>query len=170
MPYDPKAVANAALDVADVMGLGLSNLSLNKIVFFSHAHFLTKLDMPLVNQSFEAWKFGPVLSDIYHTFKFAGDDQIKSRAEFFDFRTGKKLLAKCQFTNLEASVFHELIGFYGRIPASKLVEMSHIDGGPWEVAWNHDTLSNPGMLISDSAIRSFFQTPWLSKGGVIGRA
>ena len=43
MGYDPRAVANALLDIAHDQGVEFSNLSLNKVEFFAHSDFLWQI-------------------------------------------------------------------------------------------------------------------------------
>ena len=61
MSYDGRAVANFVLDFCDQHQRGITNLSLQKIVYFCHVWSLIEFDRPLVKQRFEAWQYGPVL-------------------------------------------------------------------------------------------------------------
>lgn len=45
MSYDVRAIANLVLDLAEERGRAISNLSINKIVFFLHAYFLARFDI-----------------------------------------------------------------------------------------------------------------------------
>ena len=71
-PYDPRAVANLLLDTADEFGVDVTNLALQKLLYFAHGHFLKQIGQPLVQGAFEAWNNGPVHPAIYHAFKGAG--------------------------------------------------------------------------------------------------
>jgi uncharacterized phage-associated protein len=59
-PYDPRAVANLLLDLADRDDLAITNLVLQKLLYFAHGHFLIRTRCPLVQGGFEAWTYGPV--------------------------------------------------------------------------------------------------------------
>ena len=72
-PYDPRAVANLLLDLAGNDKLDVSNLALQKLLYFAHAHFLIRTGHPLVQGGFEAWTYGPVHPAVYQAFKSAGD-------------------------------------------------------------------------------------------------
>lgn len=81
MSRDVRSIANFVLDLAEVQGVGVSNLSINKIVYFLHANFLAKFDEPLVSAKIEAWDYGPVFRELYREFKVVwhrGDYELLS--------------------------------------------------------------------------------------------
>ena len=69
---DAREVANAILSIAEDAGIRVSNLALNKILFFAHGWHLAIHDPPLVDLPFEAWQFGPVHPQIYRQLKRLG--------------------------------------------------------------------------------------------------
>jgi len=79
MSHDGRAVANFVLDVCEQAGREVTNLSLQKIVFFCHAWSLAVRKEPLVKHEFEAWQFGPVLQYLYREFKVAEREPIRER-------------------------------------------------------------------------------------------
>jgi hypothetical protein len=89
MANDPRAVANFILDVADIRGLPITNMSLNKIIYFAHGWSLGKRGKPLVSATFEAWQHGPVLPLIYRQFSKAGSMAISFRATAIDPSSGR---------------------------------------------------------------------------------
>lgn len=88
-PYDARAAANFVLDRADALKLGISNMHINKILYFAHGHFLAHKHKRLIDQEFEAWEHGPVVQDLYHRFKKFGKNAITERATILDKRTGE---------------------------------------------------------------------------------
>jgi uncharacterized phage-associated protein len=170
MAHDARAIANYILDRAEVLGLELSNFSLNKVIYFVHGHYLAFYGLPLVADAFEAWEKGPVLREIYHAFKVFGENTIRSRATKLDFRTGQRSIVAYNFEPAEVEIINPLIDFYAKIPGGKLYHLSHLEGGPWHRTWNHDTVSNPGMVISTESIKRYFESEWLTKGAPFGRA
>ncbi len=70
--YDPRAVANLMLDEAKRCGINISNLALQKLLYFAHGIYLTKTKRPLVSGYFEAWQYGPVHPAVYRAFKGSG--------------------------------------------------------------------------------------------------
>ena len=88
-PYDPRAVANLLLDVAAEEGVAVSNLALQKLLYFAHGHFLIQTGHPLVSGAFEAWNNGPVHPAVYHAFKTSGREPILDRAVGRNVMTGE---------------------------------------------------------------------------------
>src|SRR5579863_1523853 len=89
-PYDARAICNMMLDVAGAVEITVSNLALQKLLYFAHARHLIETKRPLVSGYFEAWQFGPVHPAAYRAFKPSGDQPITFRAERQDPLTGQR--------------------------------------------------------------------------------
>ncbi len=46
----------------------ISNLKLQKILYFVQANFLVSIGTPCFEEEIEAWDFGPVVPEVYHEF------------------------------------------------------------------------------------------------------
>src|SRR5690349_9248551 len=89
--YDVRGVANFVLDRAAKSGVPVTNLSLNKIVYFLHQAFLENYKLPLVSAKIEAWEHGPVFRELYHQFKNFGAGRITTKAKKIDPQSGQYL-------------------------------------------------------------------------------
>lgn len=156
MSFDGREVANFVLDVCESNGRPITNLSLQKIVYFCHVWALVKLGKPLVKQKFEAWQFGPVLQYLYREFKQFEREPITSRAKKIDPVSGFKEIVGYSFDNETEQFLRKVITVYSTISPGNLVELSHAEGGPWDQAWNHDGKINPGMAIENDVIVSYY--------------
>lgn len=154
--HDGRAVANFVLDECEAMGWPISNLSLQKIVFFCHAWTLVETGKPLIRHKFEAWEYGPVLPYLYREFKVFDRAPISSRATSLNCLDGCRTVVEYKLPAMVESLLRRVVGFYGRMRATDLVALSHAEGGPWYVVWNHSGPVNPGMLIDDSKIKEFY--------------
>ena len=154
--YDGRAIANFVLDFCDSRGTPITNLSLQKIVYFCHAWSLVTRKEPLIRHKFEAWEFGPVLPYLYREFKTFERSPVKGRATQIDPQTGRKQVVPYAFSDELRTHLTETVAFYSRLRAGDLVEMSHADGGPWHKAWYHGGRSNPGMQINNDNIAEFY--------------
>ncbi|WP_441238876.1 Panacea domain-containing protein [Bradyrhizobium sp. 930_D9_N1_4] len=152
MAYDVRSISNFVLDVADVEGRPVSNLSINKIVYFLHSNYLVEFGKPLVSAKIEAWEYGPVFRELYREFKKYGERAISGRAQRISVETGNSETCNCELSELEQSFLEPMIRRYVRFSASTLVSMSHVPGGPWDQIWNHGTVTQPSMRISDDLI------------------
>ena len=153
---DPRAIANFVLDIAEAGGASVTNLALNKIVYFLHGVFLAKNGKPLVSAKIEAWEFGPVFREIYHEFKCFKASGITSRASKKNYSTGEMTPFVSALSNMERDFVCHYATLYLKIEPGKLVDMSHVEDGPWYEAWYHDGTVNPGMQITDEAILKHF--------------
>ena len=79
-PCSSKAVANYFLDIAERDGKTLNPMKLQKLVYIAHGWHLAIRRRPLIRESVEAWKYGPVIADLYHEFKKFGNMPITERA------------------------------------------------------------------------------------------
>jgi uncharacterized phage-associated protein len=156
MTFDGRAIANCILDLADASGIQLSNLALQKVVYFCHAWHLAETGAPLVKTEFEAWQHGPVLQYLYRQFKDFENRPIRGRATSMNPHNGKQELVTYDLDAETLERLKRVVGFYGSMEPWDLVDMSHEKGGPWYEVWNHSGKINPGMKISHTSIQEFF--------------
>jgi len=76
--YSALAVAKHIIDFcnSNSCGTGISNLRLQKILYFVQAEFLVSQGMPCFRDKIEAWDFGPVAPNVYHQYKTHGGVSI----------------------------------------------------------------------------------------------
>lgn len=154
--YDVRSIANWVLDRADAVQRPLSNMSLNKIVYFIIEKALIERGELLTTAKIEAWEHGPVIREIYHSFKSHGDQPISSRAKIYDPSTKSLVLANEVVLEQDSELFEEALASYLYLTAAQLRALSHQPGGPWHRVWWHDGHINPGMEISIDTIHESF--------------
>ena len=150
--FDVRAIGNFILDLADHDQIEVTNMALNKLVYFLHCDYLLEKKTPLVGAKIEAWKHGPVFRELYHEFKRWDDNPIRSRAKIVDPFSGEAVEAKLHFGTDEQAYLEQVVRRYIKFSAAQLRAISHNMGGPWHVVWGHDGQSNPGMRISNELI------------------
>ena len=156
MSYDPRSIANIILDIADNSNIQITNLSLNKIIYFIHAWYLAKTGAPLIDAKIEAWEYGPVIREVYSEFKKFGASEINGRAYRFDVDKLQKVLCADSVSPDDLVFIEDQFSRYGHFGVGKLVGISHEKGGPWDVVYNRSGRVNPGMEISNELIRAYF--------------
>ncbi len=164
-PYDPRAIANLMLDEADRRGWRISNLALQKLLYFAHGIHLTRTKRPLVSGYFEAWQFGPVHPSVYRAFKPSGSAPILTRAVATDILTGQtRDLQKP--TEIEIiDLVSDVMRSYGHLSPGRLVDLSHAKDSPWyEVVHKARTDVAFGMRIPDDIILKRFRHHKVSIG------
>lgn len=165
MAYDPRTIANLILKYANNIGAKVTNLSINKIVYFLHGHYLAKTGRPLIEENFEAWQHGPVLYTLFNSFKRYDDQPIKSLAKRMDFHSGELVEVDEIMDEGDLKIICQYINIYTRASVSQLYEWSHVKDGPWFNTWNYQTPSNPGMIISNQEIANHFRKEGSLHGG-----
>lgn len=73
---NPFAVANFIIDIAIEKDKPVTNLKLQKIMFFLQGYCLSKYRVPLIDGSFSKWRYGPVEEEVYIEFKNNGSFPI----------------------------------------------------------------------------------------------
>ncbi len=169
-PYDPRAIANLLLDTADELGVAISNLALQKLLYFAHGHFLIRTGIPLVQGAFEAWNNGPVHPAVYHAFKAAGREPIRTRANSRNVMTGDlKELNNPENPDVRRHVIW-ILASYGHLSPGLLVAISHAPKGPWATVREQVTnATSLGARIPDSLTskRFHYQKIVVRNGGEV---
>lgn len=136
-----RAVADYFLSLADEdAGDLISNLKLQKLVYYAQGFHLALFDKPLFPEPIEAWTHGPVVPDLYHAYKDHGSGSIPSPEEIdFDL-----------YTEEEQELLDEVYAVYGQFSAWKLRNMTH-EEAPWKSC-------APKQTISHQSLKAFFKT------------
>lgn len=160
-PYDPRAVANLLLDLAaqeDDPPLAISNLALQKLLYFAHGHFLIRTRSPLVSGAFEAWTYGPVHPAVYQAFKSEGARPIQMRAASVNVMTGVTTALPPIDDGGVRRVLRDVLRSYGHLSPGRLVDISHAPRGPWATVVNKAKTSIAlGLRIPDTVTLECFK-------------
>ncbi|HEX8064537.1 MAG TPA: type II toxin-antitoxin system antitoxin SocA domain-containing protein [Allosphingosinicella sp.] len=157
--YDVRDIANYVLDTAETRGVPITNLSLQKLLYFVHGWFYSIYDRPLVRNKFEAWQHGPVQRVIYDQFKVCRNAPIRGlRATYIDPENGESVYREPTVDPDHARLIDQVLDKYEKFSAGQLVEQSHVEDGPWEYVWQQaEEVVYPGMKIPDSMILEHFR-------------
>lgn len=98
----------------------MTNLRLQKLLYFAQGWSLARLGKPLFDAQLEAWKYGPVVPEIYRRYSGNGDRGIES--EGFDAHA---------LADEECEIVLDVMREYGKYSTSTLIQMSHAHGAPW---------------------------------------
>lgn len=152
MSHDVRAIANLVIDLAEEKEVAVSNLSINKIVYFLHEAFLLKYKKPLVTAKIEAWDHGPVFRELYHQFKVFGKEKITNKATKLDPVTGGRVTPLLDLSSSERWFLRGVCIRLLEMPPGRLVAISHELDGPWHRARFGNGGYNPGVQITDELI------------------
>jgi uncharacterized phage-associated protein len=132
MMYDGRKIANLILSEFDPIQFDVTNLKLNKVLFYLHACFLVRRSQPLIKNHFDAWEHGPVVRVVYHEFKSFGSAPITEFARHLDYKTGLYEIIRHDDIQADLRQFiGKIASHYMKFSAFELREMTHKPGGPW---------------------------------------
>ena len=141
MAYNAIDIAKKIICKTDVEhGDTLSNLKLQKLLYYMQGFHLVFFDEPFFNESIEAWTYGPVVPVVFQEFK-----KYKKRSINPDNYHDDLVL-----TDDEQQMFDMVYSEYNRYSAVALMNMTHTEG-PWK---NHGI----GDVITNEELRAFFLT------------
>lgn len=162
--YDPRAIANLMLDEAD-QRIEITNLALQKLLYFAHGIYLTQTKKPLVSGYFEAWQYGPVHPSAYRAFKSSGSAAITMRAEGKDPLTGRSRPIPRVLDYAVIDLVRHVLRSYGTMSPGRLVDLSHAKGSPWDYIVDKSRTSIAfGLQIPDTIIKDRFRYHKVSIG------
>jgi uncharacterized phage-associated protein len=121
--YDAREIVNWFIQRAKSDGRDLSIMSLLKLAYIAHGWNLEMRDIPLFKNRIEAWQYGPVVPDVYNTFRPQGVTPQEPDARFTS-----------TITDADKFFLEEIYGIYGNMTPFRLSELTHESGGPWETA------------------------------------
>lgn len=141
-------VAEYFIALANESGSVITNLKLQKLVYYAQAWYLANYSKSLFSEDFQAWVHGPVIPDLYEKFKQSGSAPIAST---------KKLIEVKGSIDQEISDFlQEVADVYMQFDGYALELMTHQEA-PWI---NARTGCKPdercAEVISKEAMLSFY--------------
>ncbi len=78
-PTSAAAAANQFLFFGERDGISITQMKLQKLLFYAHAWHLAHKGIPLFEEDFEAWPWGPVVRDIYNQTRRFGHAPVSER-------------------------------------------------------------------------------------------
>ncbi len=139
--YSAFDIAEYVIKKCNDQGKGISNLKLQKILYFIQAEFLVRNGKPIFRDPIEAWDFGPVVPSVYRRYRIYGGASIPYYDGEIDF----------PFKSKDRAIMDEIINSCVDLSASQLVEMTHKQD-PWRDAYK----DYRGKIISNESIKAYF--------------
>ena len=123
-------------------GDGMTNLRLNKLLYFAQGYCLAKYGRPLFMDKIEAWDLGPVVPAVYHQYKGFGKNVIEDSS-----------IDRGNFSNDDFNLILDVYRNMKQFSTASLVDMCHETGSPW-----HDVYHNvsKGGKIEQDDIKAYF--------------
>ncbi len=120
---------------------GISNLKLQKLLYYAKGYSLAILNNSFFTDSFYAWRHGPVIPDMYHEYKKYGSNPI----------TDQEYDPLPEFNADQLELLNEVWSVFGQFSGWKLRDMTHSEK-PW---LDHEASAS---MIPDRELADYFKT------------
>lgn len=122
-------------------GERLTNLKLQKLLYYQQGFHLAFFGKPLFAENVESWMYGPVVPTVYDEYSSYGSSALPEVKEAI------------ALTDEEEELFNEVYDAYREFSAIGLMNRTHSER-PWIDAVPHDR----GTVISQDSMKSYFMT------------
>lgn len=143
--HDPRSVANAFIQRADIHGQTITPLQVQKLVFLAHGWMLGLHDRPMIDEDFEVWRYGPVNPSVYYCLSHHRGDPVKGEIPLHP-------ADKKDFDRTEQNMLDDVFSLYGALPGMRLSALTHAPGSPYRQA-KRKGLSH----IPEDTIKSYYR-------------
>ena len=122
MPYDARQIANWFICRARSDNRLLTIMSVLKLTYIAHGWHLALYDEPLFTNRIEAWRYGPVIPDIYNTFRPMGVT-LKEPITGLPYQVEQKT----------ENFLEQIYNLYSDMHPLRLSSLTHAPSGPWDI-------------------------------------
>ena len=157
--YDALTVARYIINQCNKTQIDVSNLKLQKLLYYVQATFLVINKKECFKEQIEAWDFGPVVPIVYNEFKKYGSNNIPRIETYIDLDFDSPTFFKK--INYDENIINEndknyinqVIEHFGKFSAFELVEKTHNED-PWK---NTYTSKLKHIIIENKDIAKYFE-------------
>lgn len=123
MLYNANDVARYLVTQCYNKNYPISNLKLQKMLYFAWVDYYKETSAPLFFDNICAWQLGPVVPEVYYEYCSYGGRPICE-------------ISESTITKADSAILDNIIDKYINIPASTLVNMTHKHGTAWDIIFN----------------------------------
>lgn len=139
-----QTIADDILKLAKRRRLEFTPMQLMKLVYIAYGWHLAMTGKPLFLDRIEAWKYGPVIPNLYHATKRFGRDPIPH-----------PLISDSELSRPKLEAFLDsIVENYGSYSGIALSNLTHRIGTPWQQVYQVNKL---GIRIPDDLIKEHYQ-------------
>lgn len=157
MVYKVLDVCRHVINYSNEKDYGISNLKLQKILYFIQAYFLISTKVQCFEERIEAWDFGPVVPEAYREYKQFGSGDIPSISYIIKFNENDIWQSKATKYNDDVilqedkSRIESVVDKFADYSATDLVTITHAQT-PWKNAYRR----GQNREITIHAIKEYF--------------
>lgn len=164
LPLNVMDVARYTVNYSNKKDYGISNLKLQKVLYFIQAFFLIQEKVPCFSEEIQAWAFGPVVAEVYEAFECSGSCDIPYIKTYRIFRDrGLFSLEKYEFDDsiipgAAKRKIDRVVNRFSGYTATDLTEIT-MRQDPWKNAY----VPGEQNEITTESIRKYFEKGKMNK-------
>lgn len=141
------AVANAFIALGAKDGRYFTPMQLLKLTYIAHGWMLGFFDKPLTDDDVEAWKYGPVIPNLYQAIKHYGNQAVMQPIAMF----GDEI---SELSEQQNKIILFVYQRYSHFTGIQLSNLTHQVGTPWSLFFNESTW---GRRIPTATIARYYK-------------
>lgn len=152
--YEAIDVARYVVNRSIEIGYPCSNLKLQKLLYFIQRAYLYIYERPCFKDDIEAWKYGPVVPEVYRNFRMFGSTGIPKIEKYLKYsretmKFDTVLFENDLFEGADIELFDYIVDVYKEVSPLKMVELTHR-----QYAWIDTFKRGESSIISNDLILS----------------
>lgn len=144
MAYKAQDIANKLIYLAQMDepngGDAMTNLKLQKLLYYEQGYHLAAFGTPLFDSNIEAWMYGPVVPEVYEMYKDNGSTPLVFNEE------------PIALTESEEEIFAQVYEAFREFSAIGLMNRTHT-----EPTWTNVTPKGRGAIITNESMEKYFK-------------
>ncbi|MEY8001782.1 Panacea domain-containing protein [Clostridium sp. Mt-5] len=149
MIYNALDVARYVINYSNHINSPISNLQLQKIMYYIQAAFLVEKDQRCFHEEILNWTYGPVVDKVYREFRTFGYSPIPKQEEYINIgyhkessriKIEKKKFDENIFCNSDKKLIQQIVDIYSNMEPFDLVNKTHSED-PWRKTKQNDVIS-----------------------------
>lgn len=124
MIYNASSIADFIIDKCCKEEDPISNLQLQKVLYFTWVEYYKKTGKILFLDDICAWQFGPVVPEVYYEYCAYGGRPIN-------------IMCETAISDSDTEILNDIVEKYIKIPVNKLVDMTHQKGTAWDMVYQN---------------------------------
>jgi uncharacterized phage-associated protein len=153
MAYSPAVIANYFLAKASSEERALTPMQLLKLVFIAHGFHLAYYRRPLIDETVQAWRYGPVIHSLYNQLRHHGGGGVSKPIQtgVFPWECDSEVAPSV------GQLLDEVWKGYRKYSGTELSAITHVVGSPWYKAWHDNGGKNVYFAeIDDESIADYY--------------
>jgi uncharacterized phage-associated protein len=126
----------------------LTNLKLQKILYYAQGWYLANFDKPLFEDTIEAWKYGPAIRTVYQEFKDSGNSVLDVPVEEWEIE---------ELDKQTKGFLDEVWDVYKKYSGSDLITLTHSEKPYMDARKNIQEGDYSNVEISKLSMQNFFK-------------